>query len=120
MLAIDVFPCEDGHAQERTLLPKVLPTIEQGDVIVADRNFCTINFFAGIAERGAGFVICQHKKTLRWELEGDYFEEGRIDTDIVYEQQVRLLPEKGELGWCDASPSSLTNRPATAKRRFTC
>jgi hypothetical protein len=27
MLAIDVFPCEDGHAQERSLLPQVLATI---------------------------------------------------------------------------------------------
>ena len=26
MLAIDVFPCEDGHAQERSLLPQVLAT----------------------------------------------------------------------------------------------
>jgi len=25
MLATDVFPCEDAHAQERTLLPQVLP-----------------------------------------------------------------------------------------------
>lgn len=27
MLAIDIFPCEDGHAQERSLLPEVLTTI---------------------------------------------------------------------------------------------
>jgi hypothetical protein len=96
MLAIDMFPCEDGHAQERSLLPEVLPTIEQGDAIVADRNFCTMGFIAGIADRGAGFIIRQHKQTLRWELEGDCLEEGRIDTGVVYEQQVRLLPEKGE------------------------
>jgi hypothetical protein len=83
MLAIDMFPCEDGHAQERSLLPEVLPTIEQGDVIVADRNFCTMDFFAGIADRGAGFIIRQHKNALRWELDGDCFEEGRIDTGVV-------------------------------------
>jgi hypothetical protein len=96
MLAIDMFPCQDGHAQERSLLPEVLPTIEQGDVIVADRNFCTMDFFAGIADRGAGFIIRQHKKTLRWELDGDCFEEGRIDTGVVYEQSMRLLPKEGE------------------------
>jgi len=98
MLAIDMFPCQDGHAQERSLLPEVLPTIERGDVIVADRNFCTMGFFAGIADREAGFIIRQHKKTLRWELEGDCFEEGRIDTGVVYEQAMRLLPE-GDQPW---------------------
>jgi hypothetical protein len=96
MLAIDMFPCEDGHAQERSLLPEVLPTIEQGDVVVADRNFCTMDFLGGIADRGAGFIIRQHGASLRWELEGDCFEEGRMDTGIVYEQAMRLLPEKGE------------------------
>ena len=96
MLAIDMFPCEDGHAQERSMLPEVLPTIEQGDVIVADRNFCTMDFFAGIADREAGFIIRQHKQTLRWELEGDCFEEGRIETGTVYEQTMQLLPQQGE------------------------
>ncbi len=32
MLAVDVFPCEDGHAQERSLFDEVLPTVEQDDV----------------------------------------------------------------------------------------
>ena len=31
MLAVDVFPCEDGHAQERSLFDKVLPTVEEDD-----------------------------------------------------------------------------------------
>ena len=96
MLAIDMFPCEDGHAQERSLFPQVLPTIEQGDVIVADRNFCTMGFLAGIADREAGFVIRQHKGTLRWELVEDCFEEGRIDTGVVYEQAMHLFPTQGE------------------------
>ncbi len=96
MLAIDMFPCEDGHAQERSLLPQVLPTIQQGDVIVADRNFCTMGFFAGVADRGAGFIIRQHKQTLRWDSEGDCFEQGRIDTGGVYEQAIRLLPKDGD------------------------
>ena len=96
MLAIDMFPCPDGHAQERSLLPAVLPTIERGDVIVADRNFCTMDFFAGIADREAGFLVRQHKKTLRWELEGDCFEVGRIDTGMVFEQSLRLLPKEDE------------------------
>jgi hypothetical protein len=96
MLAVDMFPCEDGHAQERSLLAQVLATIEQGDVIVADRNFCTMDFLGGIADRWAGFIIRQHKQTLRWELDGRRRKVGRIETGMVYEQSMRLLPEQGE------------------------
>lgn len=96
MLAIDVIPCEDGHAQERSLLAQVLPTIEQGDLIIADRNFCTMGFLAGIADRKAGFIIRQHGGSLRWELEGRRRKVGRIETGVVYEQWMRLLPEQGE------------------------
>ena len=42
MLAVDVFPCVDGHAQERSLFDQVLPTVEEDDVWIADRNFCTL------------------------------------------------------------------------------
>lgn len=48
MLAIDIFPGEDGHAQERSLLLDVLTTVETDDVWIADRNFCTLNFLSGI------------------------------------------------------------------------
>ncbi|MCH7751465.1 MAG: transposase [Planctomycetes bacterium] len=96
MLAIDMFPCEDGHAQERSLLPQVLPTIEQGDVIVADRNFCTMGFLAGIADRGAGFIIRQHGQSIRGDLEGRRRRVGRLDTGMVYEQTMSLLPKQGE------------------------
>src|SRR5512144_1873491 len=44
MLVTDVFPCEDGHAQERSLLDQVLGTILPGEVWIADRNFCTTDF----------------------------------------------------------------------------
>ena len=29
-IPVDVFPCEDGHAQERSLLNQVLPTVKRG------------------------------------------------------------------------------------------
>lgn len=52
MLAVDVVLCEDGHAQERSLLDRVLETDAAGDIWVADRNFCTTGFLFGIARRG--------------------------------------------------------------------
>jgi hypothetical protein len=61
MLAIDVFPCEDGHAQERSLLSNVLATVEEDDVWIADRNFCTLKFLSGIVAQKGYFIIREHQ-----------------------------------------------------------
>jgi IS4 transposase len=95
MLAIDVFPCEDGHAQERSLFSAVLPTIERGDCLIADRNFSTMGFLGGLADRDAAFVIRQHGGSLRFELEGRKSRAGRVETGVVYEQALRLLHDNG-------------------------
>ena len=56
-IPIDVFPCVDGHAQERSLLGDVLATVDKNDVWVADRNFCTCGFITEIADSDAFFII---------------------------------------------------------------
>ena len=43
-MAIDVFPCEDGHAQERALLGEVVPTVQAGDLWIMDRNWVRLFF----------------------------------------------------------------------------
>jgi Transposase DDE domain len=53
MLATKAIPCEDGHAQERSLTEPLLACVEANDVWIADRNFCTTPILSGIAERGA-------------------------------------------------------------------
>ncbi len=92
--AIDVFPCEDGHAQERSLLGAVLERIAPRDVWIADRNFCTRSFLCGIASRGAYFVIRQHGQ-MPWETVGPRRRVGRLATGTVYEQKIRLVNEQG-------------------------
>jgi IS4 transposase len=96
MLATDVFPCEDGHAQERSLLPQVLSTVQERDLWIADRNFCTTGFLFGIATRHAAFVIRQHRQTLRYELLGERRKRGRCPRGILYEQKVRLWDADGK------------------------
>jgi hypothetical protein len=97
MLAIDVFPCEDGHTQERALLDQVLATVEAKDVWIEDRNFCTLGFLFGIAERQACFVVRQHQN-LPWEAVTELEYAGASDDVEVWEQQVRLdNPETGEI-----------------------
>jgi IS4 transposase len=94
-LVTDLFPCEDGHAQERSLLPDVLKTVEAGDLWVEDRNFCTTGFLFGIHEKNAAFLVRQHANALRWELVGERRELGRSERGKVYEQAVRLRNEQG-------------------------
>jgi len=89
-LIVDWVPCEDGHAQERLLLPELLERIRSGMVIVADRNFCTSMFLFGLAEREAFFAIRQHGSTLTWKLRGKRRRIGRIATGMVYEQGMEL------------------------------
>jgi IS4 transposase len=95
MLATDVIPCEDGHAQERSLLPAVLETVKAKDLWIADRNFCTTNFLFGIAQRRGSFVIRQHGSTLTYELLGQRRKIGRSPTGMIYEQQMRLSHPDG-------------------------
>ncbi|NLF07202.1 MAG: IS4 family transposase [Pirellulaceae bacterium] len=91
MLATDVFPCEDGHAQERSLLPQVLETVQPKDLWIADRNFCTTEFLFGIVRRQGAFLIRQHASTLRYELVGERRNIGRCPTGMIYQQQMRLF-----------------------------
>jgi hypothetical protein len=95
-LVIDLFPCEDGHAQERSLLPEVLKTVEPGDLWIEDRNFCTTGFLFGIHEKTAAFLVRQHANALHWELMGERRFLGRTQRGKVYEQAVLLRNEQGQ------------------------
>ena len=43
LLASDIFPCEDGHAQERSLFDQVLERVKARELWMADRNMCTMS-----------------------------------------------------------------------------
>jgi len=93
-LIVELVPCEDGHAQERSLLPALLESIVAAMVIVADRNFCTTKFLFGLAARGALFVIRQHASTLTYQAVGRRKRIGRSETGVVFEQALEL--EQGD------------------------
>jgi IS4 transposase len=96
MLAVDVFPCEDGHAQERSLLSQVLQTIRAGELWIEDRNFCTVGFLFGIERKNAFFLVREHKN-LPWQAIGKLRYAGRSATGEVWEQTVRVENESGEI-----------------------
>lgn len=94
-LPIDVFPCEDGHAQERSLFNQVLMTIVANDVWIADRNFCTLDFTSGIASKQAYFIIREHKK-YPWQSVKKEKYIGKVDTGKVYEQCITVVNGLGQ------------------------
>jgi hypothetical protein len=95
-IAIDVIPCEDGHAQERSLVQPALDTIETNDLMVADRNFCVLNLLLGIDSKCAYFAIRQHK-SMPYKSLSDIKFIGYTDTGKVYEEKVSLKMEGKEI-----------------------
>ena len=94
-LVRDVFLCEDGHAQERSLFGKVLHTVRAGDLWIADRNFCPREFLCSVDTRGAVFIIRQHEG-LPVEMLNAFRSVGRIETGRVAEQRVQVWDAHGD------------------------
>lgn len=94
-LIVDAFPCEDGHAQERSLLVDVLDAMQPGEVWIADRNFCTALFLFQTAANRSYFMVRQHAVNVRWEAIGERRKVGRIDTGVVYQQRVEIVDDWG-------------------------
>lgn len=93
-MATDVFPCEDGHAQERSLLPGVLEAFGENDVIIMDRNFCVRAFLFGIAARGA-YAICRHHQQMPYVERSELKPVGDTETGEIYEQWIEIEDEDG-------------------------
>jgi len=94
-LATHLFPCEDGHTQERALLEGVLATVQANDLIVADRNFCIQRFLSGIND-SEGFYNIRKHQNLPIEILEELTYVGETDTGTVYEQKIRVSDVDGE------------------------
>ena len=90
-----VIACEDGHANERSLVDRVLPHVESGQCWVADRNFCFFAFLFGVAARQAFFVVRQHPQVVG-ELLGKRRKLQRVEGGTLYEQGLAVTNRQGE------------------------
>ena len=96
MLATDMIPCEDAHAQERSLFAQVLERVAPGEVWSGDRNFCTVSFLEGILQRESFFVNRQHGNfPIIWQ--GTLRSRGRCETGELFQQSATFLGENGTL-----------------------
>jgi IS4 transposase len=94
MLISDVVPCQDGHAQERSLLDSILAKVQARDLWVGDRNFCVRHFLLGVAARCAFFILREHQG-LSWEPAGKVHGRGRVEGGRLREQRVAIRDDHG-------------------------
>jgi hypothetical protein len=94
-LITDVFPCEDGHAQERAMLGPVLDSVQEGELWIDDRNFCTVGWLCGVVLRRKAHVLVREHKGLPWTAVDDLRYIGRVETGAVWEQNVTVTAEDG-------------------------
>ena len=92
----DVFPCEDGHTQERALLGEVSGSIQANDVWIGDRNFCIRGFIGIIVRKSAFFILRQHGNLPYELIEPKRRFIGETQTGKVYEQLVLVVDEQGK------------------------
>lgn len=88
-LAVDIFACEDGHAQERRLFKQVLATVKPQQLWIADRNMCTLEFLTDIDQRQSAFIIREHQN-LPWEPLSELQFVGRVEGGELFEQQIQI------------------------------
>ena len=88
-LAVDIFPCEDGHAQERRLFGSVLESIKPRQLWIADRNMCTLEFLCGIAQRQSAFVIREHQN-LPWKALDELQSVAVVEAGELWEQPIQI------------------------------
>ena len=94
-IPVDVFPCEDGHAQERSLLNSVLATVNAKDLWVADRNFCIVEFTCEIDDKDACIIFRQHANFPYTALSKEKAA-GKIETGKVFEQPIMVVDNNGK------------------------
>jgi IS4 transposase len=93
-LVVDVVPAEDAHAQERALMGPVLERVREGELWLADRNFCTSRILRAVHEKAAAFIIREHGVSPNPTAQGEKREKTRGQTGRVFEQAVRVEGEE--------------------------
>jgi hypothetical protein len=84
-----VYLLEDAHAQESVVLDRVLTDLPPGNLVLADRHFCIVDFLFKVANGGKFFLIRQHGR-LKGTLRGQRRRVGTTETGEVFEQALEI------------------------------
>ena len=93
---------EDGHAQEASVLDRVLAEIANNDLLIADRHFCIQHFLINIDRRCSCFVVRQ-TRSLKGVSLGKRRRAGKIDAGNVFEQSL-VIQDRRRPSALDGSP----------------
>lgn len=97
-LVTDLVLEEDAYTQERALLTQMVPRLQVGDLMLADRNFCTTRFVFGVHAQKAFTIVRQHRLNLPCTVVSKLKKCGSTKTGVVYEQHVQVRdPDSGEV-----------------------
>jgi hypothetical protein len=87
---------QDAYTNERALTELILAWLAADDLLLGDRNYCTLNLFGGVILRQAFFLI-RHNKSLHLHALGKRKRMGKTKTGVVYHYRVRLGSGPGAL-----------------------
>ncbi len=91
-LILDLILEEDAHSQERALFDRI--TVEPGQLLIMDRNFCVRSLLFRIERAAAYFLVRWHRSTLPFRATGQLRQCGRCATGEIFEQTIEA--EDGE------------------------
>ena len=92
-LVVDVLPAFDAHDSERTLLAELLPSVQAGELWIADRAFSTRATLAGFAERGAYLLVREHSCNPAPTEQGPRRKVERLESGALFEQSVTIATD---------------------------
>lgn len=92
-LMVDAILLEDGHAQERSRTNDIVARLKSGIVLIADRNFCTLQLLFGVIKKSAFFVI-RHHSQMPFKPVGEPASMGNTESGELAEQAVEIEFEK--------------------------
>lgn len=94
MVALDMIPCEDGHANELTLMPPIIETLNPKDVLIMDRGLGAKKILLSIESRGA-YYVTRHNKGLiqEWSPAGPKRLIVKNKDETVWEQRIQFCYE---------------------------
>jgi hypothetical protein len=87
---------EDAHAQESTVLDRVLVDLQPGDLLLADRHYCIVKFLVAANAQNVNFLIRQHGR-FKGVLVDERRQIGRSSTGMVYEQTIKTSNDSDAL-----------------------
>lgn len=80
---------EDAYTNERALSQQILAWLRADDLLLGDRNYCTLDLIRGTIWRLAFFLI-RHNKSLHLHELRKRKRVGKTETGVVYQCRVRL------------------------------